>query len=89
MQAIEIREGTKVMTVNTASKVVLAYKVSPATHFNAVEGGVASLWEILDCCEVSQDYIVNILTDAGYKQDEDGKWWNQEMADAHGSDVQP
>ena len=89
MQVIKIREGTKVMNVNTASKVMLVYKVSPATHFNAVNGGVASLWEILDCCEVSQDHIVKILTDAGYKQDEDGKWWNQEMADAHGSDVQP
>ena len=90
MQVIEIREGNKVTTINTKTGVVLVYKVSPATHFNHVQGGVAALWEILDCSEVSQDQIVQLLTEAGYKQDEDGRiWWNQEMADAAGADVQP
>lgn len=89
MQIIEIRKGAMVTTVNTESKMALSYIVTPATHFSNVNGGVASLWEIIDAKEMDDETISKMLTAAGYCQDEDGKWWNQEMADAAGADVQP
>lgn len=89
MQIIELRNGNTVTTVNTESKTALIYEVEPARHFCNINGGVASLWNIIDAQQLDDETIQEILTNAGYRQDEDGKWWNQEMADAHGSDVQP
>lgn len=89
MQIIELRNGNTVTTINTESRTALIYNVTPAKHFSNIHGGVASLWEIMDAQQLDSETIHEMLSAAGYRQDEDGKWWNQEMADNHGADVQP